>query len=273
MTGKKEKSPTALIDKLVGLGPLKVWSVVITIFGDYAQSRDDRLSAERLRQLTGKMGIRADALRVALHRLRKDGWISAERSGRNSYYRLTEFGFSQCSDARPRIYAASPATSCKPVFLIAAPQEPVRTGADVSLPEGNNGLQIAPRIFLFCPDSDREALEQHLVIPADKAAIPAWIRTKVGPAELASGYARFAHVLRDLVDYLKCETLPSAVVDTLRVLTIHRWRQLLLRHPDLPARFFPDDWQGENCRALVQSVLELTPELTGDSVDSDTAVT
>jgi len=48
---------------------------------------------------------------------------------------------------------------------------------------------------------------------------------------------------------------PDATV-ALRVLVVHHWRRLLLRHEDLAMEFFPAGWHGEDCRALVVKLLD-----------------
>ena len=82
----------------------RVWSLIVSIFGDLAQAQGDQLSSGALNRIMTPMGIKNDAIRVALHRLRKDGWIDSARSGRNSVHYLTEFGRRQSAEVTPRIY-------------------------------------------------------------------------------------------------------------------------------------------------------------------------
>ncbi len=261
-----------LIDQMVALGPLRVWSVIITIFGDFARGPGDSLSAERLRELTGRMGIRPESLRVALHRLRKDGWITTRRCGRSSVYELTAWALSECNAARARIYALAPAAGCDPVFIVSAPPDPggAASGPDTRLTA--TAVQIAPRVVLDCV-SQRSGDSPDLVLSAGSADLPDWVRHKVGPPDLVSGYAAFCALLGRVVDHLNTQDPSPDERDVFRILTIHRWRQLLLRHPDLPAEYFPDGWEGENCRGLVQSILAMTPDLVAVSGESASAVT
>ena len=61
------------IDTLTACGPLKAWSVIVTILGDLCQDQNDRVSGRSLTRIMGAMGISAQTVRVALHRLRRDG--------------------------------------------------------------------------------------------------------------------------------------------------------------------------------------------------------
>ena len=62
----------------------RVWSVIISLFGDMAQRPNEKISGAALTRIITPMGIKPEAIRVALHRLRKDGWIESVRAGRAS---------------------------------------------------------------------------------------------------------------------------------------------------------------------------------------------
>src|SRR6056297_3639725 len=96
------------IANLARLGDLRVWSVIITIFGDAVQPRGGTVSAEALGRITRLMEIRPEALRVALFRLARDGWIERRQEGRKSFYRLSPDGIARFGPATRRIYAPGP---------------------------------------------------------------------------------------------------------------------------------------------------------------------
>ncbi|TNF17581.1 MAG: PaaX family transcriptional regulator, partial [Rhodobacteraceae bacterium] len=62
---------------------------MISVFGVLAQDESARIIGPLLRLLTERIGITPAAMRVAIHRLRKDGWIDSQRHGRTSVYFLT----------------------------------------------------------------------------------------------------------------------------------------------------------------------------------------
>ena len=78
------------IARLTALGPLRVWSLLVTVFGDLTQ--DDALEGPTLSALMSEIGVKPEATRVALHRLRADGWITSEKTGRTSRHRLSAKG-------------------------------------------------------------------------------------------------------------------------------------------------------------------------------------
>ena len=85
--------------------PPLVWSLLVSVFGDLAASEDTELSSGALGLITQTIGIKPEATRVALHRLRKDGWLESRRTGRTSVYFLTEHGRAETMTASPRIYS------------------------------------------------------------------------------------------------------------------------------------------------------------------------
>ena len=98
--------PKALIAALKDVGPVKVWSLLVTIFGDLSEAHGGFLTSRQLNGLFDAFDIQSGALRVALHRLRKDGWIESERIGRISRFKMTEQAQKETDKARPVVYRA-----------------------------------------------------------------------------------------------------------------------------------------------------------------------
>jgi phenylacetic acid degradation operon negative regulatory protein len=92
---------------------------LVSVFGELAQDQGSRISGSLLRHITEQIGIKPEAMRVASHRLSKDGWIDSERHGRTSAYYLTKWGRAQSASASPRIYAADQAW-----FVMSNPGQP-----------------------------------------------------------------------------------------------------------------------------------------------------
>ena len=94
MTNQSSWFETAVAD-LVDPQDQRVWSIIVSLFGDMAQEPGAQISGGALTQIIEPMGIKPEAIRVALHRLRKDGWIESDRIGRVSRHVLSEFGRTQ----------------------------------------------------------------------------------------------------------------------------------------------------------------------------------
>jgi len=74
------------------LGGQRVWSLMISLFGDLARREGDVIDGPVLSAIMAAMDVRPEAARVALHRLRKDNWIASEKQGRISLHSLTPDG-------------------------------------------------------------------------------------------------------------------------------------------------------------------------------------
>ena len=84
------------------------------------------------------------------------------------------------------------------------------------------------------------------------------MRARLFPDALAGDYAAFSTALGRIEALLPADIATLAPLDraALRVLIVHRWRRLLLNHPDLPDAFFPDGWPGAELRERVHAVLD-----------------
>lgn len=246
MDGHDTMGKTA-IDSLVALGQMRVWSLIITIFGDAVLPRGGTAPSTALAELTGAMGVKPEAFRVALSRLTRDGWIERSRTGRHSFYRLSDKGLDTFAPASTRIYATAPG--------------PVPRWQIVARPEGEGPdgfAEVAPRLWLGPAGA---------VLPADALAVegelanpPDWVREAVADADTVAGYSALAEVLESVrmgIGTTHPDPLTAAVV---RTLVIHQWRRLVLRHADWPLEVFPDGWQGEACRDSVHAILSALPQ-------------
>jgi phenylacetic acid degradation operon negative regulatory protein len=235
--------------QLRAYGDLRIWSVVITFFGDSVHPRDAWVPATALAEIAEALGIAPAALRVALHRLVRDGWLQRERRGRRSYYALSPDGLASFGPATRRIYARAPALTGPWRLAAAAPGlgSAARSALDAEMT--NAGYLVAgPGLWLGHAGSGPPPAEVAEVTGA-MGAVPDWLRAIFGPGALATDYARLEAGLAALETGLGALGPDRAIAA--RTLVVHHWRRLLLRHPDLPEAFFPRGWAGERCRSKV----------------------
>jgi len=247
---------TRAVALLIAQGDLRVWSVIISVFGDLALGRDDVITGALLTRLTTLMGLKPEAVRVALFRLRKDGWITSHKTGRSSAYRLTDMGFRETQAARARIYAPSPPEPESWQLLVSRPMVQAARAQDEKALQEQGFHIIGPGIYLGA--GNLAAGDGFLAVDGQISSLPDWLRASIPPEGLEQGFADLCARLRDLSALLDGDipVLDATERATLRVLIVHHWRRLLLRQPDLPDRFFPDGWPGVTCRARVMGLLE-----------------
>lgn len=239
-----------LIACVISEQPPRVWSLLVTVFGELAQDRNTTISGTLLGRFTNCIGIKPEAMRVSLHRLRKDGWIESHRQGRTSQYALTDWGRSQSAQASPRIYAATPAMT-QAWLILTDPGQPAREqtpGNAVLTPH----MQIAPM---------RLAAADVFSIPiAREEEFPDWARSKVCDPKTVEQSHDLARKLKRLqTDLRRSNVLSALETAVLRVLIVHSWRRIILKTPTLPDHVFPTKWAGPACRAIVAELLEHLP--------------
>ncbi|MCI2399263.1 PaaX family transcriptional regulator C-terminal domain-containing protein [Aliiroseovarius subalbicans] len=249
----RPQATTRAIAALSG-GDLRVWSLIVTILGDMARAPGAEVSGATLGALTDAVDIKPEALRVALHRLRKDGWISSRRVGRGSLHILTESGRAQANEAAARIYDFDTHQPTGWHVMVAQPMTQAgRNRLDAEL-RGLGHIVIAPGAYLGQgPAPDRPDL---LLLEGNALQVPTWLSAAVMPPRLLQDYVSFEQALKVVDQALEADKPDPLTCAVLRLLIVHGWRRLVLRHPALPDAFFPPTWRGPACRRMLRDLLE-----------------
>jgi phenylacetic acid degradation operon negative regulatory protein len=220
---------------------LRVWSLVITVFGDCVQHRGGAISTARLGRLLGRIGVEPGALRTALSRLGRDGWVESARKGRLSHYRLSPQGVARFSEATSRIYAAP---RNRPVTAWALSTEGTTQSA---VPLG--GLWLTPSDIAACA-------KPAFRIEGQITDLSPELRASLIHPDHANALHRL-HADLDKLALINADPLSHAAA---RILLVHRWRRIVLRFPDLPQNLLPDALAIRDPRSRVAEVYRyLTP--------------
>lgn len=236
-----------VLTRMRGSSDLRVWSVIVTIMGDMVRGQSDQIAGTTLTALMGALGIRPEATRVALFRLRKDGWIDSQRAGRGSFYALTDHGLAETLSVMDRIYGApqpAPETWHLAVSLLATD----RLGCEDAL-TGQGFAELSPGVFLGTAPPERSA---GLLVFSDRTPT---FPDQILPLLVPTSVRHDARNLSDAVNRarnLTAHALPPLAKAALRVLVLHNWRRIALRLPDLPLKaFWPEATLREDVHALL----------------------
>ena len=244
-------------------GRLRVWSLVITFFGDAIVPRGGVVWLGAIQAIMERLGIEAGALRTAMSRLTADGWLIRERDGRKSYYRLAGAGTETFAQASARIYAAGPPAWSGEwtICVLAEEAGAARDARRQQLRDLGFGT-LGPTVFLR-PETDAaeaagKALSETSVLTARKASgedfsalsDQAWPLGHLA-AEYEELVAHFQPLARALED--GAAVSPEEAMAA-RTLLIHDWRRIVLKDPRLPVDLLPDDWPGARARGTVTSL-------------------
>lgn len=255
-----ENALDALVRRLHERGRLRVWSLVVTAFGDAVVPRGGRVALAVLQELMGRLNVEPGALRTAMSRLAADGWVERERVGRNSFFELASGGRHAFDLATRRIYAPGP-PRWNGSWTVAVAAREAGAGAAEEL-TGNGFMRLAPGVFLRpeleCSSEPLPELADMLVIHGTSAEHPEALRALWPSEDLARAYRDLSAAWKPVAAALetkKREPAPLAAMAA-RTLLIHEWRRIVLRDPGLPLTLLPDDWPGETARRLVRTLYE-----------------
>ena len=241
----REKTAFELaLDILLSGTTPRVWSFIVSIFGDLARNPDDELSAHLINKMTTLIGIKPEATRVALHRLRKEEWITVRKSGRNSIYALTSKGLRQSQTASERIYGSDVQRGNHWHLVLT---EKARAKGPWDDP-ANGYLALTQNSFFAHGEAPKDCGD-HFVISGDISAVPNWVKDKLLNPQRDKNLQILTQqfiALQDVID--PQNQLDPVQIATLRSLLVHCWRRAILRYPDVPDWFFPKDWAGTTCR-------------------------
>ena len=233
---------------------LRTWSVIITIFGDCIQPRGGRAAMTELQALTGRIGIEGGALRTAMSRLAKDGWVERDREGRNSFYALTRLGEETSLPATRQIYRAGFAAPGSWTVAI-SPAAAEATGKTPC-------FEVTRQVRIIRPElAGHHQAAGDLVLKGAPGGIPDWVRIAAIDPDLTAEYAALAEMLEPLTPEA-LSALPPLDALAMRVLLIHFWRRLVLRHPAPPDGLIDPGWPGETCHT---ALTRLYPALIASS--------
>jgi phenylacetic acid degradation operon negative regulatory protein len=245
----------AIIERLQGPGRLRVWSVIITVFGDAIAPHGGSIPLQTLQEIMSRLGIEAGAVRTALSRLASEGWVTREREGRLSHYSLAPQGQRAFDEATQRIYAAR-ASEWDGRWTVAVP-----TNGNGEAGPGFKAAGFASHGGTWVRPDVRNApelpvnLDGFLVVSGTAVSVPADVLALWNVDDIVRQVRDFARYIAPLAEALEGGASPQPL-DALaaRTLLIHEWRRMVLRTPPLPDALLPPEWLGREVRAQLKSI-------------------
>lgn len=230
-------------------------SALFDLYGDYLRPRGGYAPVAALVRLLAPMGVSAPAVRTAVSRMVRQGWLRPTRLPHGPGYALTPKAVRRVDDAAARIYRMSPPTWHGSFDLLIVDPPASRTvrgrlAANLSyLGYGqlSGAAWIAPRHA-----AEVEPMLAEVRVPAQRFhsepaggvdAATALVHRAWDLDALAAAYRRFTDELRPVVTAVgpgdRDETAYLA-----RFQLVHAWRTFLFRDPQLPAELLPEKWPG-----------------------------
>jgi len=264
----------SLITRFQEQTPIRASSLIITLYGDAIEPHGGTVWLGSLIQLLEPIGINERLIRTSIFRLTKEGWLTAEKVGRRSYYSLTGTGRRRFDKAFKRVYNSTVPAWDGSWCLVMLTQLAQDKRKQVREELEWQGFGAISPVLLACPRSDRAdvnatlqdlgALEETIVFETTaqdvlaSKALRLQVRESWRIEELATHYSEFIQLFRPLWQALREQENPlPADCFLARVLLVHEYRKLLLRDPQLPDELLPGDWEGRAARQLCRNIYRL----------------
>lgn len=272
---------SGLREELVAIRPKHL---ILTLFGDYIYPRGGEIWTGSLIQLLRLLGISSDqAVRAALSRMTRKGWLKSRRIGRRSYYSLTPQGESLLEAGTDRIFSQR-----QPIWdgrwwvlCYRIPENRRRLRARLRRELSYLGFGRLSTAVYICPYDRRRELDELL----DRLHVREHVDLFVGPYqgyttaqelvrqawdldELNRQYAAFLAKYEPLFEsdrkaLASDGQLTPADCFVRRFMLVHEYRAFPFMDPNLPHELLPEDWLGHKARRLFHQYYEL---LTGPAL-------
>lgn len=279
---------SALVARFRRQRPLRGGSLLVTILGDAIAPRGGTIALASLIRLAMPFGLTERLVRTSIGRLANEEWVSFERSGRASFYRLTTNGRARFAEATQRIYGAPP-QDWDGLWTMAIVPPSLKSRRE-DLREELLWLgfgQITPGAFAHptYKESAISARLDELQSSGQLIVMKGSILSQAASAnlvamgwdldDLARRYKRFIDMFSPVAAALKgaSSTPPGGdVAFLLRTLLLHEYRKIHLRDPLLPAALLPDRWAGTDaqqlCRELYAKVFPASERYLSETVQT-----
>lgn len=253
-----------------GLAPLRPRSALFTLYGDYAYPHGSDLWLGSLVQLTRTLGITEVAVRSAVARLAREGWIVSRKQGNRSFYGLSETGRGLIEEGTRRIYERRPDWNGRWCLLAYSIPESRRAHRDrirkqlawLGFGALGGGTYASPRdvatevqtlIAAHGVGAYSRVFSARFEGPGSDAALA---RQCWDLASIAKRYdafiAHYAPLYRRDLRRRRSRTLPDREAFIVRFLLTHDFRRFPFIDPELPASLLPAHWAGASARELFE---------------------
>jgi phenylacetic acid degradation operon negative regulatory protein len=224
-------------------------SALFDVYGGYLRGRGGRAAIAALVRLLEPLGFASPAIRTAVSRMVRQGWLDPVRLPEGPGYALTPRAERRLDEAGARIYRTGPSTWDHKWHVVVIEDRQERGARDRLasslrlLGYGPLGpaTWVAPRPSTELADVLGDVPARlfhgtHDGADADLAA-QAWDLDKLG-----GDYRDFVDTWTPVMAAVDGSVPAEAFAASQRLL--HAWRKFLFRDPGLPARLLPADWPG-----------------------------
>lgn len=233
-------------------------SLLVTVWGDTIRPRGDEIGAVPLIRLMAPLGLSPRAVRAALSRMTRGGWLRRRRAGRRAFYALTPAGALRLEQGVRRVYrtAAEPWDGRWRLFTYVIPEE--RRAVRDRLRRELVWLGLGPlsRSTWITPRDLADVLRKMSAARGLDGAVALFEARNLGPADdralvercwdlraIDAQYRRFITTVRSRTASLRRRLRSGALSDAgcfaEKIWLVHDYRKFLFVDPGLPDGLLP----------------------------------
>jgi phenylacetic acid degradation operon negative regulatory protein len=249
-------------------------SALFDVHGLYLRNYRGEVWVGTLLRLMGELGFSPEAVRMALSRMVSQGWLSARRIGRKSYYALTERSRRRLDEAAERIFATD-AGDWDGRWRILSYSIPEERRADrdrlrrelawLGFGPLSSSTWVSPNPLFGRAQEVLEAhgLKEYVALFTAEHHGPAtnrWLAERCWSLDVINRrYGQFIARVRPRLATLRQRQrrLSDHACFSAQVRLVHEFRKFLFIDPGLPASLLPRDWRGHEARRLFREYFEL----------------
>ena len=245
--------------------PMKPRAILWDLFGDHLRYvGEGQVPMRALTLLLGEFGVAETTSRVVLSRMRREGWFTTSRDGRQTSYALTARSIKMLDEGRTRIFDRGrdgwDGTWRMVIYAVPEDSRAERDRARRTLTWHGFGPLAAATWISPHPrlDTVREALADLAATRIDLLESRALSRAADREMAfrcwdldgLARDYMELVAAYEQLPSEAELAALPGPEALRRQVELVASYRALPFRDPDLPAALLPEGWQGRRAHAL-----------------------
>ncbi|TDE08741.1 PaaX family transcriptional regulator C-terminal domain-containing protein [Jiangella asiatica] len=234
-------------------------SALFDLYGDHLRSRGGRARVAALVLLLSPLGIAAPAVRTAVSRMVKQGWLRPVRIDGASGYALTDRADHRLEEAASRIYRTDGRGRWDGRWHVVVPERSAQRAARERLRNGLAYLGYAPvgdgTWIAARPSPELASLLEAEGLRAERFSARhqgddaelvrrAWDLDAVGRS-----YLRWLSDARNLLSSVP-EQPSDEQAFAVRSRLVHEWRKFLFTDPGLPRELLPAAWPGDDAASF-----------------------
>lgn len=258
-------------------------SALFDLYGDHLRSRGGEAPVASLVQLLAALDITGAAVRTAVSRMVRQGWLLPVRLDQGRGYRLTTRAEHRLTEAASRIYRSGIGPWDHRWHLVVV--------AGINDRSSRDRIRSQMTYLGYAPMRDnvwvspRESAEvADLLADANAEYRSFWAKHDGADASLAAAAWDLDGLARDYRQWLEdakklvgrpTDVPPDPEAFAIRSTLVHEWRKFLFRDPGLPTDLLPADWAGAEAAeffdAQAQRLLPAARRYVDECLKPDTA--